>query len=72
MRIQMALKISTAILAHRLNSHGYHTYWQEVGINFLTSVCFPPLSPWLENENQYNPTEGLLLYVMHIIKTISY
>lgn len=40
MWIQMAPKTSTAVQANRINSHGYRTYWQEVGTNFLTLVCF--------------------------------
>lgn len=40
----MAPKTSTAKLAHRFNSHGYRTYWQEVGINFLTPVYFSVMS----------------------------
>jgi len=40
----MAPKTSTAKLAHRFNSHGYRTYWQEVGINFLTTVYFSVMS----------------------------
>jgi hypothetical protein len=38
MRIRTASKTFTAILTHRFNSRGYRTYWQQYGVNFISSV----------------------------------
>jgi hypothetical protein len=41
MRISIALKSSTVILEHRLDSRGYRTYWQEYGVDFSLFGCSP-------------------------------
>ena len=34
--IRIASKISTSALEFRFKSDGYHTYWQECAVNFIT------------------------------------
>jgi hypothetical protein len=38
MRALIALRISTATPAYRLNDRGYHTGWEEWAVNFIITL----------------------------------